>query len=652
MSPERHKRRTLETLVAWALRVAEEAPLLYIMEDLHWVDPTTLEYLSMLQGQAATARLMLLLTACPTFTSPWATRSHLTSVPLDRFSKRQTEQMVARVTANKPLPKEVLEQIAQKTDGVPLFVEELTKMVLESGLLRQTATHYELTGPLPPLAIPSTLQDSLMARLDRLATVKEVAQLAATLGRSFSYSLLREVAHTDEASLERELAKLEEAELLYRRGMGADTTYVFKHALIQDAAYQSLLRITRQIYHERIATAMVQRFPVQAEEAPEFVAHRYTEAGLIAQAVEYWSKAGQAALKRTAYGEAIAYYRRGLDILSGFPASVQRDRLELGLQVSLGYAIIPLKGYAAQEALLAYTRATALAEGVGDTSRLFDAHFGLAIGYWVGPSVDQGRGHAERCLAIAQTTGDDILILAASHVMGGTAFPLGKLTETRRHFERVFVLYDHTKRPDLTPRFGLDVKRNAHHFLVPALWMLGYAEQALARVQELFEPQPVTAFLYNRIWRSVSLVQLLGWLGDSHPLEHIIDAQLAQAYLAAKQTEAGLAAVSEGLASAHQNGERRADAELHRVRGELLLQQTPHDLVQAEAEFQKALGIARAHEAKSLELRAAASLARLWQSQGQREKAYELLAPVYDWFTEGFDTKDLKEARDLLEQLA
>ena len=319
MSPEQQKQQTLHALLTILLRRAAQQPVLFVMEDLHWVDPSTLELLSLLVDQGPTARILVLFTFRPDFSPPWTGCSHLTQVTLPRLPRRQAAEMTSQVAHRKALPPEVVEQVVAKTDGVPLFVEELTKMVLESGLLQEREERYELTGPLPPLAIPATLHDSLMARLDRLATVKSLAQLGATLGREFSYTLLHAVSPWDEGTLQRGLQQLVEAEFLYQQGLPPQATYLFKHALIQEAAYQSLLRSTRQRHHQHIAQVLEAQFPERCESQPELLAHHYTEAGLIAQAVPYWQRAGQRAVQRFAHREAIGHLTKGLELLKGLP---------------------------------------------------------------------------------------------------------------------------------------------------------------------------------------------------------------------------------------------------------------------------------------------------------------------------------------------
>src|SRR5215471_10250319 len=319
LSPQRQKQKTLEALVAWLLAETARQPVLAVWEDLHWADPSTLELLELLLDHVPTARLLLVLTARPEFRPSWEPRSSVTHLTLTRMTRSQSEAMVLRVTGGKPLPVPVLAQIVAKTDGIPLFVEELVKTTIESGLVHEDADHYGLTGPLPPLAIPATLQDALMARLDRLAVVKGVAQLGAVAGREFAYELLRAVSPLDEATLQQGLRQLVEAELLYQRGMPLQATYTFKHALIQDAAYQSLLRSTRQQYHQRIAQVLEEQFPETTDTQPELLAHHYTEAGLTEQAIPYWQRAGQLASDRSAPLEAISHFRTGIELLKTLP---------------------------------------------------------------------------------------------------------------------------------------------------------------------------------------------------------------------------------------------------------------------------------------------------------------------------------------------
>jgi predicted ATPase len=365
MAPEQQKQKTLHALLTILLRIATQQPVLFVMEDLHWVDPSTLEWLSLLVDQGPTARILVLLTFRPDFSPPWRGRSHLTQVAVHRLPRRQAVEVIRQVAHSKALPPEVIEQIVAKTDGVPLFVEELTKMVLESGLLQEREERYELTGPLPPLAIPTTLHDSLMARLDRLATVKAMAQLGATLGREFSYALLQAVSPWDEETLRRGLHQLVEAEFLYQQGLPPEATYLFKHALIQEAASQSLLRSTCQQYHQRIAQVLEARFPERCETQPELLAQHYTEAGLAEQAIGYWQRAGQQAGDRSANLEAVSHFTTGIELLKSLPETPARTQYAVTLHIALGAALQMAKGLAAPEVEHAYTQAYALCQQVG-----------------------------------------------------------------------------------------------------------------------------------------------------------------------------------------------------------------------------------------------------------------------------------------------
>ena len=320
LSPQRQKQKTEEALIAWLVEEAERAPVYCAWEDLHWADPSTLELLGLLIDQTPTTRLFVLLTSRPEFTPPWGQHGHFSHLTLSRLGRRQVPQMIEQATRGKTLPTEVVQQIVAKTDGVPLFVEELTKMVLESGLLTETDGHYELSGPLPPLAIPSTLQDSLRARLDRLATTKEIAQVGAALGqRIFRTRCSMRSRHVDETMLQQGLSQLVAAELLYQRGTPPQSTYLFKHALIQDTAYQSLLKSRRQQLHQQIAQALEERFPDTKDTQPELLAHHYTEAGLIAQAIPYWQQAGTSESSARRMLEAISHLTKGLDLLKTLP---------------------------------------------------------------------------------------------------------------------------------------------------------------------------------------------------------------------------------------------------------------------------------------------------------------------------------------------
>jgi TOMM system kinase/cyclase fusion protein len=712
MSPEQQKQKTLHALLTILLRTAAQQPVLFVMEDLHWVDPSTLEFLTLLVDQGPTARILALFTCRPDFSPPWTGRAHVTPVTLTRLPRRQAAELTGRVAHGKALPPEVIEQVVAKTDGVPLFVEELTKMVLESGLLQERETRYELTGPLPPLAIPTTLHDSLMARLDRLAAVKGLAQLGAMLGREFSYDLLQAVSPWAEDALQRGLQQLVAAEFLYQQGLPPHATYRFKHALIQDAAYQSLLRSTRQQYHQAIAEVVEARFPELCETQPELLAHHYTEAGLSAQAIPYWQRAGQRALERSAHVEAIAHLAKGLGLLKTFPDIPERTQQELTLQITLGAALRVTKGSVAPEVEQTYARARELCQQVGETPQLFSVLWGLWAFYHGRVALQTARELGEQLLTMAQRVQDPALLLQAHRALGITLRFLGELSAARAHLEQGIALYDVQQHRSLAFLYGGSNPGVACLcYASDLVWALGYPDQALRRshealtlAQELSHPLSLVAAL---VWaaivhrvrgeRQVSQEQveamiapltelgspswlaqatmLGGWglaeqgqeveglaqmrqgltayraTGAALGLPHFL-AWLAEACGSAGQAEEGLHGLAEALSIVESQGQRWWEAELYRLKGELLRARAAEHHTEADTCFRQALEIARRQQAKSLELRAAMSLSRLWQQQGKRDEACELLAPIYGWFSEGFDTADLQEAKALLTEVS
>jgi class 3 adenylate cyclase/predicted ATPase len=710
VSPEQQKQKTLHTLLTIFLRVAAQQPLLFVMEDLHWVDPSTLELLSLLVDQGPTARILALWTFRPDFPPPWTGRSHLTQVTLPRLTRRQAAEMTDRVTHGKALPPEVVEQVVAKTDGVPLFVEELTKMVLESGLLQEREARYELTGPLPPLAIPATLHDSLMARLDRLAAVKGLAQLGATLGREFSYELLQAVSLWDEATLQRGLHQLVEAEFLYQQGLPPQATYLFKHALIQDAAYQSLLRSTRQRYHQRIAQVLEAQFPEMRDTQPELLAHHYTEAGLNESAVGYWQRAGQRAVQRSAHVEAIGHYTTGIELLTTLPETPEHTQQALSLHIALGAALQMTKGNAAPEVERVYTRARELCQQVGETPELVPVLFGLWRFYVTQSHLRTARELGETLLRLAQRTDDPVLAVVAHLAMGATWLFLGGMPAARRHLMEGFARYTPDQRCAQVSHTGQDLGVACQAYAAWTLWLLGYPEQAVALMHdavalahELSHPYSaaygqcwaaiVAQFrrdvpaVYERAEAAVALsteqgftvlaamgTSVRGWALAMQGQGQEGMRQVRRAITALQDTGAalfvpyfcavladvaahlghtpdGLQALAEAYTLVEKQEERYWEAEVCRLRGVLLLRQTGIPQAEAETWLQRALDVARHQQAKSLELRAAMSLARLWQQQGKRAEAHELLASIYGWFTEGFDTADLQEAKALLEAL-
>jgi predicted ATPase len=708
LSPQRQRQHTLETLLAWLHREAQRQPVLLLVEDLHWLDPSTLELLSLLVEQCAQWCLCLVLTARPEFHPPWAMAAHFTSLTLRRLAPAEVERLATHVVGGKALPPAVLQEVMHKTDGVPLFVEELTKTVLASGLLEEQEDRYALHGPLPPLVIPATLHDALLARLDRLAAAKVVAQLGAVIGRIFTYDLLQAVAPLDTATIQGALAQLVEAEVVAQRGLPPQATYSFKHALIQDTAYQSLLKSTRQQYHHRIAQALEQHLPDMAQRQPELVAQHYTAAGLVAQAIPYWQRAGERALAHSAYQEAVSHLTTALTLLTTLPESRERSQQELTIQMTLGIALWATKGGNAPEVEQLYIRARVLCEQVGESHQLFRILWGLWRAYSNRGDYQTMQALGEQLLDLAQHQHDPDLLLEAHHALWTSLFSSGELSAARVHQEQGLRLYNPQRHRVYTTLYsGHDPGVCGHYRAAPVLWLLGYPDQAgassqaaIALAQQLAHPFSLIVALYwaailHHLRREVPLTQkhaeaamtitadrevlkggtgsLRGWAlavsgqeeGITQILQSLADDQatgatrdrpyhlalLAEASAQVGQTAEGLDALAEALEIVPQSAVRWWEAELYRLRGELLLLDPGVHLREVEACFQRALDIARRQQAKSLELRAAMSLSRLWQRQGRRAEAHQLLAEIYGWFTEGFDTADLLEAKALLEAL-
>ncbi len=420
LSPERQKQLFFETMLGVLLEIASQQPLLLVIEDLHWADPSTLEFLNLLVDQIATTRIFALFTFRPNFNPPWVPRTYLTSLMLHRLTRQKSINMVQHIAGVKPLPAEVLEQILTKTDGVPLFVEELTKMVLESELISEEAEEYTLTGDFISLKIPATLQDSLMARLDRLTSAKELVQWCSILGREFSSQMLLAIYPRNEKTLQQELRRLVESELLFQRGVFPRATYIFKHALIQETAYQSMLINTRRRHHRKIADVLVKQFPELADAQPEILAHHYTEAGLKLEAISYWQQAGQRAVKRFANKEAIAHFTKGLELLGNLPKNAEHTRQELMLQIALGPLLSSLKGFAAPEVEAAYSRAFKICQQNGGAQLRFPALWGLWHFYLLKLELPKVVTLAEQLLSLAQTAKDHLFLSDAYRARGET----------------------------------------------------------------------------------------------------------------------------------------------------------------------------------------------------------------------------------------
>jgi predicted ATPase/DNA-binding winged helix-turn-helix (wHTH) protein/class 3 adenylate cyclase len=711
LTPQRQRERTLETLLSLGLAQAATAPVLLVVEDVHWADPSTLEFLCLLLDQVASESMLVVLTARPGFEAPWRQRSAVTPVVLNRLTRAQTERMIVQITGGKPFPVQVMQLVVEKTDGVPLFVEELTRMVLESGQLVERDAQYELKGPLAQLTIPATLHDLLMARLDRLERGKAIAQWGAVLGREFSYAQLEAVTPYDEAMLRAGLEQLVEAELVFQRGLWPQTRYRFKHALIQEAAYDSLVKRRRQAMHAQVARGLEAHFQELVETQPEVLAQHYTEAGLNEPAVRYWQRAGQRAIDRSAHAEAIRHVTTGIALLHTLPETPERTQQAVTLHITLGAALLMSKGQAAPEVEQAYSQAYALCQQMGETPELVPALFGLWRFYIVRPQLHTARELGETLLHLAQRAHDPALAVVAPYALGVAWLYLGALPAARLYLEEASARYTPDQYHAPVFRMGVDPGVSSRSLAAMTRWLLGYPAQTLAHIHEALAlahelPHPYSlaytrclAARVSQLHRDVSNVYeqaeaavalateqnfpvLVAWgtifRGWALALQGQGEAGMAQvrqglaAYRATQAalftpyfctlladvaahlgyTDEGLAALAEAHTLMEQHEERWWEAEVYRLRGVLLLRQPGTPLAEAEVWLQRALDVARRQEAKALELRAAMSLSRLWQQQGKQTAAHELLAQVYDWFTEGFDTADLQEAKALLVALS
>ena len=642
-----------------------------------------------------------------------ATRHALT---LNRLARREIDAMIERVVGNKLLPANIRQDIVERTDGIPLFVEEMTKAVLEAegeGEARRTAA----AVPSPALAVPASLHASLMARLDRLGPAKEVAQIGAAIGREFSHALLAAVVRKPEAELASALDRLIAAGLLFRQGVPPHATYLFKHALVQDAAYGTLLREPRRALHARIAETLESQFAEIAESQPELLARHCTEAGLIEKAAGLWGKAGQRSVERSALVEAIEQLSRALAQIEALPDTPALRREQIKLQVALITPLIHVKGYAAPETKAAAERARlliehaeALGEAPDDPLLLFSVLYSFWVASFIAFNGDVARELAAQFLELAEKHGTAVPLMVGHRLLATSLLCTGDITQGRTHFDQAIALYDPAQHRPLATRFGHDIGLIALSWRSWALWMLGYPEAALADAsdalgdaREIGQAGTLMYALLNTsatptlcgnyaavnaqlnelmaladekgslFWKAHGmLVQgcLFALTGKASDAVQMITAgitafrstgstlgvprqlsYLARAYAELGQFDDAWRCIGEAMTAVETTKERWWEAEIHRIAGEIALKSPAPDAAKAEAYFERALAVARAQQAKSWELRAAMSMARLKRDQGKRDAARDLLAPVYGWFTEGFDTLDLKEAKTLLDEL-
>jgi predicted ATPase len=716
LTPQQRRQRTLEVLILQLEALTRSNPVLMIFEDAHWTDPTSLELFSRVVDRIQTLRVLLIVTFRPEFVPPWIGQPHVTSMTVNRLTQREVSAMIDRVVGNKLIPASIRQEIIERTDGIPLFVEEMTKAVLEAeseGEARQTAG----AVPSSAMAVPASLQASLMARLDRLGPAKELAQMGAAIGREFPHALLAAVVRKPEAELRSALDRLIAAGLLFQQGVPPHASYLFKHALVQDAAYGTLLREPRRALHARIAETLESQFADISESQPELLARHCTEAGLIEKAAGLWGKAGQRSLARSALVEAITQLTRALDQIATLPVAPALRREQIKFQVALITPLIHVKGYAAPETKAAAERARLLieqAEALGeppeDPLLLFSALYGSWVANFVAFDGDVMRELAAQVLALAERRGTTVPLMVGHRLMATSLASTGNIVEGRAHYHAALALYDPAARRPLALRFGQDPRVTLLCYRSLAQWALGYPAAALADTDlalkdareighvatlmlalaltsrthvycgnyvaakaQLDELVPLTDEKGALFWKAHGMVQQ-GWVlaltsKVSDAVEIIASGVtalrstgatvfmpawlscLARAHADVDQFDDARRCIGEAMSSVATTKETWCEAEVHRTAGEIALKLPEPDAAKAQVYFARALAVARAQQAKSWELRAAVSMARLWRDQGKRQQAHDLLASVYGWFTEGFDTLDLKEAKALLEEL-
>ena len=708
LSPQRKKERTLEALIRQLEGLAHEEPVVTVWEDAHWLDPTSRELLDLTVEHVRSLPVLLIMTFRPEFEPPWTGQPQVSMLALSRLDRRDCTTLITQIAGGKTLPDEVVYAIVDRTDGVPLFVEELTKSLLERGLMREESDRYVLDRPLQPLAIPATLHASLLARLDRLVSARKVAQIGAAIGRQFSYALLRAVSRVPEDELQTALGQLVASELVFQRGAPPDAVYSFKHALVQDAAHGSLLRKARQQLHAQIAGALETHSPEVIESQPELLAQHYAEAGVIEEAVAFWGKAGHRSVARSAMAEAAAQFQKGLDQLALLPDIPERRQRELEFSSALGAVLNVAKGSAAPETGQAYARARELWKQLGSPVEFIEVPCGQSRYHAHRGELDRAQSLAEDLLHLSHRRSDSAGLIMGHYSTGRNLMWVGNFASSRLHLETVLALYDSNSHHSLVRQTGIHPQLAAQAALGIVLFCLGFPDQALAQGNKAIAearrlPHPPTLAM------SLGMnALLLAIIGDDVGLEQRVEGLVAIAtdqgfpfyratgaifrgwvkannadvteglsllrsgssaycatgatvwmplYIAlragvcdiAGQVEEAVARLDQALELAERTGERWFAAELDRQRGRLLLRQGYPEA--AEELYRKALSVAREQEAKLWELRAAASLARLWRDQGRCAAARDLLAPVYGWFTEGFATPDLKAAKMLLDEL-
>jgi predicted ATPase/class 3 adenylate cyclase len=708
LTPQQRRQKTLEALTVQIEALSRSNPALMIFEDVHWIDPTSLEMLGRTVDRIRNLCVLLIVTFRPDFDPPWLGRPYVTALTINRLQERETAVMVERVIGNKSLPAGVLQDIIERTDGIPLFIEEMTKAIVEAeteGDAQQTA------AAVPTPAVPASLHGSLMARLDRLGPAKEVAQIGAAIGREFSHGLLAAVARKSDFELQSALDRLNEAGLLFRQGVPPHATYLFKHALVQDAAYGTLLRSHRQQLHGRILTTMENEFPEIIDTRPEVLARHSAEAGSYDKAIKYWRLAGERAVRRASNREAIGHFRQALALSETQPPNTERSRSELAILSQLGPALMIVYGWAAPEVGVAFERAVDLARQLESPADLAPPLAGLWLFRTSCGQFSRAQEISNELFKIARALDDPDILLQAHHCAWPIQWFVGALTEASLHIDQALKLYDevrharqrflyHGHDPAVCalsinaivqwllghPAQGIrlecdaiDLARRLQHVpsLAHALWFVCQAQvtrndavaviDTATKLLKLSEehglPQTRAMALVYLGWamakrrdhaQGLRLLEegLTGYdrLGARNNLTLAICLS-AETLFVAKQHEKAMEQVNLAISTSSQVRDRWCLPRINMIRARIL-QETCPNMDAAEVSLREAIDIAQSQGARGLELSAATSLARLWRSQGKVQQARELLAPVYGWFTEGFDTRDLKEAKALLAELA
>lgn len=711
LTPQELKQQTLDALLAWLLAIAKRTPLLIILEDAQWIDPTTREFVALCIDQVETSAVLLLMTHRPDFKQSWTEHAHVTSLTLNRLGRQQTVALINHTAGGKPLPPEVVDQIVAKADGVPLFIEELTTTVLHGALLHEEPDRSALKGTPPELAVPTTLQDALLARLDRLAPMKEVAQIAAAIGREFSYALLAAVAPFGSAALGNALALLVEGEVIHERHPSTQASYVFKHALVQDAAYNTLLRSQRPELHARIARALTEQFPEIAKAQPEVVARNFAEAGLARSAAEWWEKAGERALLRSANLEATNHLAAALEALATLPETSERDRRELDLRLRLRSPLYATKGYASPQMEANTARALVLDERLGETAK----HLSL-FGWQCRLNVARATTSVElegvqRFIDLASKADDIDAVVSGLRTCGYALLLRGELRPALEHFERALSRIDPSHDDAHVAEYNFLPVPMIEAMMSLAVQQLGRPEDALNICRRALNTAKQAGHHPTIAYANVHLLLLQMVAGEAAPVERegtafleflrrkdipywrwhcetwlgwaqakanpgAIDAGLARMDAAAsegrkfrvnfwapfyltrqaallieaRQYDQALRRLDEAEALMRELEQRYAEAELHRLRA-VALSAKGAEPSEIEGAFDRALETGRRQEAKLWELRAATNRAQCWRDAGRRRQARDLLAAVYGGFTQGFDTLDMKQAKALLDTL-